>query len=45
MLYLCRKIAGDGEGATALFEVKGDPRKDKGSGKGAEQICDHIKFD
>ena len=22
MLYLCRKIAGDGEGATALFEVK-----------------------
>ena len=42
---LAQKIAGDGEGATALFEVKNHRSSDKGTGSDPQQICDHFQSD
>ena len=36
---LAKKIAGDGEGATALFEVKIIGAREQGAGSDFEQIC------
>ena len=39
---LAKKIAGDGEGATALFEVKIHRRKDQRRRSYPEQICSNF---
>ena len=40
--YLAKKIAGDGEGATALFEVQGGRLRERGTGKDPGQGHRHA---